>query len=135
MFKSSSKDHGIYVVCLISCHQSKDVNACTDVLFTVLKVAAARKELGIEPNSPLPETLPDFRRMAARKRYSFIMKLSTQFLKRCEVVEEALIGATVQRMVYKIMHTYFATTQHWHLNLQMHGQWELDHEFASVGNL
>lgn len=106
MFKSSSKDHGtLWHLCSLLGRlpsvkdPKKDMNACTDVLFTVLKahyVAAACKELGIEsPNSPLPETLPDFRRMAARERYSFIMKLSTQVLERCGVIEEALIGATV----------------------------------------
>lgn len=107
MFKSSSKDHGtLWHLCSLLGRLSsvkdpkKDMNACTDVLFTVLKghyVAAACNELGLEnPNSPLPDTLPDFRRMTARERYSFIMKLSSQVLDKCGVIEEALIGKPVK---------------------------------------
>ena len=107
MFKTSSKDHGTFwhLCSLLGRLPSvkdpkKDMNACTDILFTVLKghyIAAACNELGIDnPNSLPPETLPDFQRVSARERYSFIMKLSTQVLKRCEVVEEALIGEIVQ---------------------------------------
>ena len=107
MFKSSSKHQGTFwhLCSLLGRLPSvkdpkKDMNACTDVLFTVLKahyVAAACKELGIEsPNSPQPETILDFTRMPARERYSFIMKLSTEVLERCGVVEEALIGTAVK---------------------------------------
>ena len=106
MFKSSSKDRGTlwHLSSLLgrlpSVKDPKDMNACTDMLLTVLKghyVAAACNELGIDgPNSPLPNTLPDFQRMPARERYSFIMKLSTQVLNKCGIVEEALIGATIE---------------------------------------
>lgn len=76
------------------------MNACTDILLTVLKghyVAAACKEVGIDNANSLPptDTLPNFQQMPAREQYSFIMKLASQVLERCGIVECALIGELV----------------------------------------
>ena len=136
MFESSSKDHGtfwhfcslLYWLPSVT-DPKKDMNACTDVLFTVRKahyVAAACIELGIEsPNSPQPDTTPDFTRMPARERYSFIMKLPKEVLERCRVVEETLIGTAVKDTKDVVQNYARVFCHHTTLALEFTNAWSL----------
>ena len=84
---SSSKDHGTFWhLCSRLGHSAsakdpkKDMNACTDILITVLKghyIAAACSILRIDDPEDKPKSLPALHQMSARERYLYIMNISS----------------------------------------------------------
>lgn len=103
---SSSKDHATFwhLCCLLGRSTSakdpkKDMNACTDILITVLKghyIAAACSLLEIDDPEGKPKSLPALHKMSARERYSYIMDLSSKVLDKCGLVDAAILGEKVK---------------------------------------
>ena len=87
--------YGTYVVLVAAKDPKKDMNACMDILITVLKghsVASAYTLLGIDQPDSKPARLPTFSKMSAREKYSFIINLSSQVLDKCGFVDAAILG-------------------------------------------
>lgn len=76
------------------------MNACTDIPMKVLKrhsVAAECNLLEIDdPEEGKPESLPDFHKMSARRRCSYIMELSSKVLDKCGLVDAAILEEKVE---------------------------------------
>ena len=102
---SSARDHGtVWHLCSLlgrlpsAKDPKKDMNACMDVLITVLKdhyVASACTLLGIDQPDSKPASLSTFIKMSAREKYSFIINFSSQVLDKCGSVDTAILGETV----------------------------------------
>ena len=102
-FKASSSDHGtFYHFCSLlgrlpkAKDPKKDMNACTDVLFTVLKghyVACACSLLGIASPNDTPKHLPPLK--TREQKSKFIAELSRKVINLCSINKEALLNKPV----------------------------------------
>ena len=73
----------------------KDMNACTDILVTVLKghyIAATCHFLQIDDPESKPKALPDFHSKSSRERYSYVINLSSKVLDKCGLLDVAILG-------------------------------------------
>ena len=103
LFKASSSDHGtFYHFCSLlgrlpkAKDPKKDMNACTDVLFTVLKghyVACACSLLGIASPNDTPKHLPPLK--TREQKSKFIAELSRKVINLCSINKEALLNKPV----------------------------------------
>lgn len=84
-FTDSLSDHG---------KPKKNMNACTEVIFTVFKVyilAYTCKELGIDSDVSLP--IPSS--ASTTEKLKFIVGLGTKVAQKCIIMKDPLVGKTV----------------------------------------
>ena len=96
LFAPSSRDHGtLSQFCSLlgrlpaAKDPKKDMNACTDILMTVLKghyIAAASNMLGISSLEEIPKSLPDFKKASVAEKKAFLYDLADRVVKCCSVV-------------------------------------------------
>ena len=76
----------------------KNMNACTDALFMVLKgyfLAFACKELGIE-NVDSDLNHPVFKSTSTAEKQRFIVGLSMKVVENCTIISDTLLGKEVK---------------------------------------
>lgn len=103
LFKSSSRDHGtLGHFCsllrrLPAAKKPKDeVNACVDILLTILKghyIAAACSILGISAPDETPKSVPTL--TTHQSKMKFIAELSQQVVEQCSIISDAILRKTL----------------------------------------
>ncbi len=76
----------------------KDFNACSDVLFTILKghfIAAACDVLGIQKPHEEPASLPAIKQGTSSQKKSFIDRVAKEVVHKCCLIEETILDQEV----------------------------------------
>ena len=104
-FTASSRDHGtLSQFCSLlgrlpaAKDPKKDMNACTDILLTVLKghyVAGTLSLLGISKLDETPKSITDFRKASDEEKKAFLYDLSARVVRQCSIIEEPLLGKKI----------------------------------------
>ena len=75
------------------------MNACTDILMTVLKghyIAAVFNLLGIRTLDEISKSLPDFKKASAEeKKKAFLYDLIDCVVQCCSLIEEPFVGKKI----------------------------------------
>ena len=105
LFAPSSRDHGtMSQFCSLlgrlpaAKDPKKDMNACTDILMTVLKghyIAAASNMLGISSLDEIPKSLPDFKKASVAEKKAFLYDLADRVVQCCSLIEEPFLGREI----------------------------------------
>ena len=105
LFAPSSRDHGtLSQFCSLlgrlpaAKDSQKDMNACTDILMTVLKghyIAAASNMLGISSLDEIPKSLPDFKKASVEEKKAFLYDLADRVVQCCSSIEEPFLGREI----------------------------------------
>ena len=112
------------------------MNTCIDAMMTILKghyVASACHLLGIDDPESKPRNLPDFSKMSAWEKYSFIINLSSEVLNNCGPVDAAILGQKVTETEDGIFNYARVFCHHASLALECLLQKEMETVFADVG--
>ena len=142
LFKASSSNHGTFGhFCTLLGRlpnakvPKKDMNACTDALFTMLKghyVACACSLLEITSPSDTSQNFPTLKSKEDKLKY--VAELSRQVVNQCSIIGEALLQQPIVQpndaaYAYARVFCHFASLS----SLKMLGQRAMVREYCVVG--